>query len=392
MKAKFWLLYIVCLFLVTEASLQFFYRFTTGTYLYVRDKPPLYASDPYSGWTNQPFLAYRHVTPEFSTEIYTNGEGFRVSSAQEEYQKKRPSNTFRILLLGPSFAFGWGVNFEDSFGAHLQRLLAVQNFANGSRIEVLNHGVPGLPAANELEWLKQVGKDYRPDLVVHFTYGSFEVIPKPETNVAVHNGLVVQSNAGIKELVWGYAKNAASVFYTGIVINRVSKAVSKDISAMRIEGAGREMRNSPTFSIQDPLISDSVIFYRTLRETVEAAGAKLLIVYFPLAYVVHPEDRMRWVLQGVQNIEEQIQFNRTFASFLNENGFRCLNVTEQFVQRAKTEKQRLYYWLDVHWTASGNVLAAQLVADYLQCDKSRKYDTQSNCLSLSSRNSGTEEM
>jgi hypothetical protein len=259
------------------------------------------------------------------------------------------------------------VNYEDTFGARLQRILTAKTFDDGSNIEVLNHGVPGLPAANELEWLKQVGKGYSPDLVVHFTYGSLEVSPKPETNVAVRNGMVVQTNAGIKELVWGYAKNAATVFYAGIVMSRISKAVSKDASAMRIEGAGKEMRNPPIFSIQDPVIGDSLIFYRA-RETVEAGGAKLLIVYFPLAYVVHPEDRMRWVLQGVQNIEEQIQLNSTFASFLHENGFRCLNLTEQFVQTAKTDKKRLYYWLDVHWTEFGNRVAARSVAEYLSAE------------------------
>jgi hypothetical protein len=45
-----WVLYIACLLLFLEVSLQSFYRFTTGTYLYVRGKPALFESDPFSGW------------------------------------------------------------------------------------------------------------------------------------------------------------------------------------------------------------------------------------------------------------------------------------------------------------------------------------------------------
>jgi hypothetical protein len=135
-STRHWVLYFVCLFLFIEISLQLFSRVTTGTYLYAREKPPLWASDPYSGWTNRPGLSYRHVTPEFTADIYTNREGFRVSSTHEEYQNKRPNKTFRILLLGLSFAFGWGVNFEATFGAQLQQILRARHFAEGSTIEV----------------------------------------------------------------------------------------------------------------------------------------------------------------------------------------------------------------------------------------------------------------
>src|SRR5215831_15131990 len=87
-----WVLYFLFLFIFVEVSLQVFYRVTTGTYLYAREKPPIYASDPYSGWTNRPNLTYHHVTPEFAAEIFTNSEGFRVSSAHEEYGKGKPDN------------------------------------------------------------------------------------------------------------------------------------------------------------------------------------------------------------------------------------------------------------------------------------------------------------
>src|SRR5262245_46148385 len=126
-----WLMYGITVTILFESSLQVFYRITTGSYLFFRHKPPIFASDPISGWTNKPRLSFRHVTPEFVADIHTNSQGFRVSSAGEEYKRGRDMDVFRILLLGPSFAFGWGVDYEDTFGAQLQRMLANTHISKG---------------------------------------------------------------------------------------------------------------------------------------------------------------------------------------------------------------------------------------------------------------------
>jgi len=305
------------------------------------------------------------VTPEFAAEIFTNSEGFRVSSAHEEYGKGKPDNRFRILLLGPSFAFGWGVNYEDTFGAQLQQILRTRHFAKGAKIEILNHGVAGLPPANELEWLKHMGKQYAPNLVIHFVYGSLEARSEPKTDIAVRNGVLVLTELTPKETIVAYAKNLATVFYGGVLAGKLYAWASSSISPSQIEGAGRDMRNSVSFSIQDPVVGDSLVFYERLKESVSSSGADLLVVYFPLGYVIYPEDRARWAILGVKDIEGQIEFNKSFESHLNEMGIKTVNLTDPFLLQARSDKTRLYYWLDMHWTELGNQLAARLVADDL---------------------------
>jgi len=360
-----WVIYLLTIVLFVEVSLQIFYRLTTGAFLYSRDKPAIWSPDPISGLTNKPRLSYRHITPEFTAEIYTNSDGFRVSNAQEEYEKQKPKDTFRILLLGPSFAFGWGVNFEQTFGAQLQKLLTEASFVDGSRIEVLNHGVPALPPANDLEWFNHVGRHYSPNLVIQFVYGSLEVSAKPDTSVIVRNGYAIPSNPGMRDLVWYYAKNSATVFYSGLLITQIHKLIAAGNASGSIEGAGRDMRNSPVFRPNDPYVKESLMFYRALKQAVEGTGADLLVVHFPLAYVVHQEDRARWALQGVDNIDRQVAFNQAFSVHLNDLGIRCLNLTNDLIQSAKREKNRLYFWLDVHWTEQGNKVSAQVVSQNL---------------------------
>jgi SGNH hydrolase-like domain, acetyltransferase AlgX len=77
------------------------------------------------------------------------------------------------------------------------------------------------------------------------------------------------------------------------------------------------------------------------------------------------EDRARWSLQGVENIEKQVQFNEAFTRHLNSIGIRTVNLTEPFIESARIENARLYYWFDVHWTKLGNTVSAQVVSQYL---------------------------
>jgi len=363
-----WTLYSVAVIILIEACLQIFYRVTTGSYLFFRNKPPIFAFDPVSGWTNMPLLSYRHVTPEFVAEIYTNSQGFRVSNVREEYTHERDSDVYRILLLGPSFAFGWGVNYEDTFGAQLQKALT-NTGVGGKRIEILNHGVPYQSPSNGLAWFNYSGKDFGPNLVIQFVYGSLEVTSSLDNSItASDDGHIMLKTVGIRKQLWGYAKNSATVFYSGVMTGLMLKALHPGESSEGIEGAGREMRNSAPFEIDTPGVKESLDFYNNLKQNVEESGAHLLIVYFPLAYVVHPEDRGRWALHGVENVDRHIDFNRMFASYLNESGIRCLNLTDSFIDMAKKENGRLYYWLDIHWTKQGNAVAAKSVGRFLTDD------------------------
>ncbi len=358
--------YPLFLLLVLEIVLQGYYRITTGSFLYHRDKPPIWVADSASVWTNRPNISYRHSSPEFEVDLHTNSEGFRVSPLHEEYSRDKKPGAFRVLLLGPSFAYGWGVNFDDTFGVQLQRILQEKRVASGQSIEVLNHGVPALPAANQLEWFRNIGKHYSPDLVIHFVYASLEVNPQPDRSLTVANGQLLPIGLGPVDFIWGYAKNSATIFYAGIIIGQIGKIAGAAGQGGRIEGAGRELHAASTFDVHSATIKKSTAFYRDFQEAIRESGANFLIVHFPLAYVVYPEDRARWALHGVENIEAQVAYNKAYAEHLNQQTIPCLNLTQDLVEEARRDARRLYYWLDVHWTPAGNRRSAELVGRYLE--------------------------
>src|SRR5262245_4209647 len=166
---------IIFLAVCVEVALQGFYYVTAGDFLFKRVGLPMYAQEPYAGFGNRPGLFLDHRTNEFRARYFINQAGFRVSRSDLKYTKAHPPDTYRIMLLGPSFAFGWGVEYEQSFAGVLEKLLQDRGFAGGKKIEIINAGIPAMPVAPQLVWLEHVGVTYTPDLVIQFVYGSMAI-------------------------------------------------------------------------------------------------------------------------------------------------------------------------------------------------------------------------
>lgn len=87
--------------------------------------------------------------------VRINSQGFR----DREYASKGPT-ALRILGLGDSFAFGFGVNEEETYLARLEALL------NDGKAEVINAGLAGMGPDSEARLLEMEGPRLDPDLVL----------------------------------------------------------------------------------------------------------------------------------------------------------------------------------------------------------------------------------
>jgi hypothetical protein len=95
---------------------------------------------------------------------------YRISSAglrDHEYSVEKPRDVFRILVLGDSIAYGFGVTQPDPLSEQLEDLLKLRRVPGIARFEVLNLGVVGYNITQVAQMLRVRGAAYRPDLILY---------------------------------------------------------------------------------------------------------------------------------------------------------------------------------------------------------------------------------
>src|SRR6185369_1239155 len=104
-------------------------------------------------WVHQPGQQGIFVTPQFRTSVRINEKGLRDRSHSYSSQNNSP----RVLVLGDSFAWGYGVEESNRFSQLLEKSMDV---------EVINAGVSGYSTDQELLWYQNEGTKYETNLVI----------------------------------------------------------------------------------------------------------------------------------------------------------------------------------------------------------------------------------
>lgn len=92
--------------------------------------------------------------------IESNHEGFRTRNLSKT---KRPG-VYRILFLGDSTTFGWGVEQDERFSELLEKRLNASG--SGIRYEIVNLGLPGYSSYHGRIILERYGLRCSPDMVI----------------------------------------------------------------------------------------------------------------------------------------------------------------------------------------------------------------------------------
>lgn len=112
------------------------------------------AADPAIGHRHKPSSQARLM----GADVAINALGLRDDDLNIHNDKAA-----RVLMLGDSITFGWGVPQDETVSARLEPLLA-QNL--GHDVDVINGGVGNYNTAMEVAWFKRVGLDLKPEVVV----------------------------------------------------------------------------------------------------------------------------------------------------------------------------------------------------------------------------------
>lgn len=135
-----------------------------------------------------------------SFRLRTNALGCRGP----EIARGKPPGVFRIVVLGDSVAFGWGVDDEVTF---VRRLEAEWNAAHPQRpIEVVNTALPMYDTNQELAALRELGLSLQPDLVL-LVYVVNDIEPTRDVIESVLRGTPppVDYGATLPDDAWSWA-------------------------------------------------------------------------------------------------------------------------------------------------------------------------------------------
>jgi lysophospholipase L1-like esterase len=353
-RIAFGLVVAVFVLVAVEGLCQLAYRLSAGAFLFERTGAPIYEEDPARCYRVRSNLTYEHRTNEFRIHIYTNSQGMRTDRYRREVSPQKPPGTVRILFLGPSFTFGWGAEFEETYPTLVGEMLR----GSGRPVEIVNLGTPAQGIEPQLCWLESVGRRYQPDLVVQTVYGhrvpSFagECPERLACPVVVDSQLYTRPPTLVRR--WAaYAKNLGIVFYTWYAFQRaLGTADSGEV------GIGKELHPPPPVDASDAagLARGFERYERTIDRAL-GAQTEVVFLFIPMSYVVHPEDAPRWrhlLAADPTGARERI---RSDVEAVRAQGHAIVDSTDFLVARGAGE--RLYHWLDVHLNPAGNRVVAE---------------------------------
>ncbi|HEX7181543.1 MAG TPA: GDSL-type esterase/lipase family protein [Thermoanaerobaculia bacterium] len=296
------------------------------------EAPKVSAYDSLLGWSLTPGAGIRHRTSEFDVSVRINRQGFR---ADREYSEKASPGILRIVGLGDSFAFGQGVEVEESYLAILERRLR--------NAEVINLGVPGYGVDQQLLILESRGLRYHPDLVL----------------LGLHTPDVFRS---VKRGHGAYAKprfllgRGGALELTNVPVPREAREPPPRPLWERLKlfrTVANRLEHHGFGEVWD--VTDGI--FRRMADRASGAGANLLVLLMPPKYAVYGSALER---------TSQAHTIGCIADLLRENGIEYLDVTPALQARAeKAPGELLFYPVDGHFTPAGHRVVALEVHEHL---------------------------
>lgn len=158
---------LVIFLVLLEVSLQIY----TRLFIYYDVEMSRYAVE-IKQKSDNPKIGHVH-TPNakahlMGTDVAINSDGFR----DDEYAPERNEN-FRIVVLGDSLTFGWGVEKDEAFEVLLEQMLSEKR-----PTEMINMGHGNYNTEQQVNLFKEKGLKYNPDKVLVFYFiNDAEVTP-----------------------------------------------------------------------------------------------------------------------------------------------------------------------------------------------------------------------
>jgi len=316
------------------------------------ERARFYQYDAELGWRGKPNTSGIFRTLDFTSKVILNSHGLR--SPEIGYEKE--SSKRRILVLGDSFVWGYGVSAEHRFTEKLQVEMADST--------VINAGCSGYGTDQELLFFRSEGRRYSADVVAVAVHLRSDVLNNVSSRqydfykpVAwSHNGELIFRNVPVVRSSWGYAAAHAikkrSVFFVWLFARQLGE---KTIGRRFADGVNRLIGDSepPEIISNYTAVEATCTLASALASDIKSSNARAIFIVIP---DIRSDTRL---------IDEKPEY---FAvrECLSKLDAQVVDLTETLstglVDDAKTP---IVFKHDRHWTPHGHTLVAKELAKAL---------------------------
>ena len=321
-----------------------------------RVKANLYSPDPVLGWVMKSNFEGIEEKKEFRVTTRINERGFRDDS----YAEGSPESSFRILALGDSFTYGYGVEHDETYLELLEVALNAPPTASRD-YRVYNVAVPGYSLREYSTFLKTSWVEFDPDLII-IGIGSNDhtdsVLPHPKYDVA-DGYLVSYKGNGDQD-----SNNTDPVlrvkiflykhFYVYRLLPETKRRVTDNREARRFEGQIE--------SKVEEAWRQASGYLDQILEVAQQNSIPLVLIYIPHRSQVHPGLRVDF------HIDTRLfdDFDQRIEEYSADRSVLYVNTLPEFVEQANRGETLYFVQTDAHWNVNGHRAAANMIYDALQ--------------------------
>jgi len=303
---------------------------------------------PVLGWYHQKGKKAILTKNGLEVEINTNSQGFR---GRREYQENKPQEIIRIVTLGDSFAFGFGVEDNETFSSILE-----ERYDN---LEVINLGVAGYGIDQMYLSFQSIGAKFHPDYVLVAIYPedfwratkafSDAGHAKPYFSI-LNDGKFILNNVPVPEHVDLNQDQFPVLVHHGAIERILAQC------AIYRQGKRAVLRLLKELDWIDPDTTQEWMVGRTilhqLVQEIRSSGA------LPIILLVPSES---WVRDS-----RPTSLHKSLARFSRRKKVSLLDLTSTFGKAAhRSNLDDFYIESDGHWSVKGHQLAADAINQYL---------------------------
>lgn len=361
------LLALAVFLLVIEAGV----RILRPQSLLMKGKESFFPGDPDLQFAMRPSARTELGRRDFRIHVKTNALGYR----DEERGPK--GEALRVLSMGDSFTFGWGVERGQTFQAAMERAQDRAAAARGERrIEVINAGVPGYNLYQYLLALEKKGWRVDPDVVLVGLFVQNDLAENTSTREWLDRkkkGLLKKDDkTGLEGwlekhsqgYVWLRVKYKSS-YRLQRTWYKLTRRFTKQEEVVKYRNLLVYRKPVPPDMEAEWKLSEVILL--GMRDSVRARGKRLLVVLFPseLQAVRAEWDKAVRDEKMSPDTFDLEAANRRLAGFCHREGIPVLDLLPNF-RKATDAGEVLYLPSDHHWNARGHALAASLILEDLR--------------------------